>query len=806
MRIFTKTLCLVAALLLGGMNAWAEDEYTTLYERASVSDWVDTDKTDWNASSAVGIDATYGIGANANTTATYLSKTFSTTDKYKVKYVVDWTFACATGRTGNWNWIQFGDFLRIAINSTYNMQVSTDAGATWNATPLAKYSNATFTKRIEIIFDTQLKTIESFKWDGSDKTSLVSNTFSDASFNTVSTGFVRGGSVGWNLINYITTISVSQAKQAEAEEASYTINYKLGDEIVKTVASTSVAGAEITAETAIDGEGTYEGNHYLITADEAPSMTLVAGDNVLNVPVRAPYTATLSVTYQIAGVAQDPVVTNLTETDDKVCAWTYAYPLYVKSGDIYYVADATETFGEGGTFTDGQEIAKTVTYTNADEDVVFFQEAEAAAGTSYTYSNGADGYVAAQNKRDRGISVGTLPAGKYQFIANLTAANKRSLVIRQSTNDPLASVGTSKEDLTIGIKTADFKLEEETENLFINGANSGTEKSNQSENFDYVIIKNLGSTVDYTINYICDEVTINTVNGSDKEGTTINAETELTIDNQKYFAADGATTSITLAEGENILNVEMRKAYEYSVKVNLAYGDAVSTLVDSTVVEEESMTYYFPAHVKDGEILYQFESNNDPNYSSYFSSTISNVTKDITYTISYELVEGKCVFYAEGEDIEGAVKYATSTFAPRSSAGATGVLAAATITTLPKGVYNITARAIGKANNDMNIYTGSTEGTNILSFKTNTTGTVATSENFTLTEETAIVANGGYYTTSDNGYGFDYFYIMFDEVATAIQNVASQQTEKVIYNLQGQRIMKAQKGLNIINGKKVIVK
>ena len=73
---------------------------------------------------------------------------------------------------------------------------------------------------------------------------------------------------------------------------------------------------------------------------------------------------------------------NLVETDDKDCSWSYAYPLYVKSGNTYYIADNTNAFGEGGTFTDGEAINKTVTYTNVDKTIVFFAEAESAAGTS----------------------------------------------------------------------------------------------------------------------------------------------------------------------------------------------------------------------------------------------------------------------------------------------------------------------------------------------------------------------------------------------------------------------------------------
>ena len=41
--------------------------------------------------------------------------------------------------------------------------------------------------------------------------------------------------------------------------------------------------------------------------------------------------------------------------------------------------------------------------------------------------------------------------------------------------------------------------------------------------------------------------------------------------------------------------------------------------------------------------------------------------------------------------------------------------------------------------------------------------------------------------------------VTYNEIVTGIENA-------VIYNLNGQRVEKAQKGINIVNGKKVIIK
>ena len=41
---------------------------------------------------------------------------------------------------------------------------------------------------------------------------------------------------------------------------------------------------------------------------------------------------------------------------------------------------------------------------------------------------------------------------------------------------------------------------------------------------------------------------------------------------------------------------------------------------------------------------------------------------------------------------------------------------------------------------------------------------------------------------------------------TGIEQIATEQGDQKVYNLQGIRLNKAEKGINIINGKKVMVK
>jgi len=479
-------------MLCVGGSAWAQDTYETVYTRAAVSDWKETDKADWGGNSNLTIDATYGLYFNTTKPGSAYSatKSFEIEENAKVKYEVNWYTGNSTGRDSNYEYIKFGDKVCIGYNSNYRFYLSLTGSCAMTNDLSGSQNKTPGTSTITIIFNTATKKVESFFFRGTDITNKVADAL-EGNFNSLTFGLQRGGSTSnWGYPNGLVTVTVSQCKQT-VSIANYTINYKLGDAVVKTVSSSSVVGAEIDADMAIDGEGDYAGNHYVITADAVPSMTLVAGENVLNVPVRVPYTATLNVTTTINGTANVQSI-NLTESDTKSCAWSYAYPKYVKSGDIYYLCDAS-TFVFSGTFTDGQTIEQSVNYPTADESIIFYQEAESTASTNPDYSWGGSGHVAAQNARDRGISVGTLPAGNYTFTVNFTAANKRSLVIRQSTNDPLALVGTSNEDMTTGLKHANFTLSAETTGLWINGANSGEAKTNQSEDFDYVLISKMGS-------------------------------------------------------------------------------------------------------------------------------------------------------------------------------------------------------------------------------------------------------------------------------------------------------------------------
>lgn len=489
-QLLKLKMLLVAAALCVGASAWADD-YTSVYSRATVGEWTNDDITDWGGNTNLSINNDHGLYFETTkpSSAYSATKSFSISENAKVKYEVSWYVANSTGRDSNYEYIKFGDKVCIGYNSNYHFYLSLTGACAMTEDLTAQLKNPG-SSSITIIFNTATKEVESFLFRGTDITSKVAGSL-DGAFNSVTIGFQRGGSTSnWPYINGLETISVSQCEQV-VTITDFTINYKLGEETVKTVSSSSAVGATITADVAVDGEGTYEGNHYLITAADAPSMTLVAdaASNVLNVPVRAPYTATLNVTRNIGGEDQTPVVKNLTETDAKVCAWTYTYPMYVQKDGIYYVADETASFGESGVFTDGQVINKTVKYTNPDYSVVYFGEPNETEGTNTTYSNGSTGFITGGVvfSDNRVIRLGTLPAGEYHLITNVVGDANRNVVVGDCSDTsvfPTALVTIT----STGAYDETFTLDAATP-ISISGKQQSDTKFNQSATVDYILVK-----------------------------------------------------------------------------------------------------------------------------------------------------------------------------------------------------------------------------------------------------------------------------------------------------------------------------
>lgn len=481
----------------GGVKA--QDTYEEVYSRTT---WSETDVTDWGGNASLSINADRGLGAefalNTSAYTAYAEKTFSINDNSKIKYEVSWFITNSPADNANFAYIQFGDNIRLSWGNGYLFFLDTD-GKSSRTTQIEKGAKKTeYTRKIEIIFNTASKTVEKITWNNTDLTDKMPANIA-GNMNKVQFGISKGNSkkFTWTVPNYIKSIKVSEAKQ-KVTTANYTINYKYDGNIISTTNSEGIVGTDVNASSIVNDES---GNKYF-TKEVNPKFTLQASNNNFEVEVRKPYSAKFSLETLVNNESVSKTNSNLEETDDRTTEWFYVYSKYRNKDNKYYVADDITKFGETGSFKDGDDIQKTVSYSNEAKNVVFFKEAESVSGNNTQYSNGATGVVTAQNKRNRGIRVGVLKAGKYIFEGAITKNQKRSLVIREYIADPASNLSDEEKatvnanilnskifaTLSYATQSVEFTLDKETD-LIINGANAGTEKTNQSEDFDYVVVK-----------------------------------------------------------------------------------------------------------------------------------------------------------------------------------------------------------------------------------------------------------------------------------------------------------------------------
>lgn len=486
-NLFKSLLVAVMAIgALGGVNA--QDTYEEVYSRTT---WSETDITDWGGNASLGIDATYGLGFNV-ISGNSVEKTFTIAENSKIKYEVSWVVGNSVAYDNNFAYIQFGDNTRLSWGNKYYTYLDTN-GKSSKTTQVGKplQNRIAYTRNIEIIFNTASNTVEKITLDNTDLTDKMPTSIA-GSMNKICLGTIQGKKSNWPIQNYIKSIKVSEAKQ-KVTTANYTINYKYNGNIISTTNSEGIVGTDVNASSIVNDES---GNKYF-TKEVNPTFTLQASNNNFDVEVRKPYSANFSLETLVNNESVNKTNSNLEETDDRATEWSYVYSKYINKDNKYYVADDITKFGETGSFKDGDDIQKTVSYSNEAKDVVFFKEAESVSGNNTQYSNGATGVVTAQNKRNRGIRVGVLKAGKYIFEGAITKNNKRSLVIREYVEGTNEEIQASQIFATLSYATqsVEFTLDKETD-LIINGANAydyknnkDTEKTNQSEDFDYVVVK-----------------------------------------------------------------------------------------------------------------------------------------------------------------------------------------------------------------------------------------------------------------------------------------------------------------------------
>lgn len=316
--------------------------------------------------------------------------------------------------------------------------------------------------------------------------------------------------------------------------------------------------------------------------------------------------------YTINAVANGSVIkefangTGLTQDE----SYGVYIPKVVEYNNQFYVLDDSENANLDGyyaSYTMGTSNAtQEINYT-LDETIVGYTEGEGSGyrnvigSDNNSYSNGDyinnNGSGNPFNARNRGFSIGTLPAGNYQLVVYVVNSdNKRTVAIRNSADatTPVASV--KNDDKITGELTANFSLSDAT-SLIVNGANSTDEsKTLQCEEFDYVLIRK--APVAYTVKYMCGEEEIKAADATRTAiwGSTVtltDADKANIINGGTYvYTSDDANSVEIASDGTSVITVQFTQmafytqtdvteaaTWDWSVVTS---GNAYSQLTDDT--------------------------------------------------------------------------------------------------------------------------------------------------------------------------------------------------------------------------------
>ena len=257
------------------------------------------------------------------------------------------------------------------------------------------------------------------------------------------------------------------------------------------------------------------------------------------------------------------------------------------------------------------------------------------------------------------------------------------------------------------------------------------------------------TTYDYTVNWVCDGTTIKSAIRQGEKGASISLfdtdKAAFTESSQKYiYVSDDASEKTVADDGSTVVTVTVRKAevWNYTIQAVDESDVALGTISTGTVVEGESLYYYYPTFYLAGTDLLKSDIN-DKTYGRSVTPAGNNETYKVTYK---NKGIADVVFYKECEDIEGLTSVSAGNVPARCSNGK-GAMAesATTIATLAPGKYKMSGFAWG---NSGTVFTLTADETEVATFTTaSSTVNVSTSEEFVILKSTDIVlgaqGNGG---------------------------------------------------------------
>ena len=267
-------------------------------------------------------------------------------------------------------------------------------------------------------------------------------------------------------------------------------------------------------------------------------------------------------------------------------------------------------------------------------------------------------------------------------------------------------------------------------------------------------------TADYKVNYIYNGTPIRTDAGKTSVDAIVSAESSFWIDEVKYVLEGEQTTSMTIVEGTNILNVNVKECDTYAWTVKSSTG---ITLKSGNNYADESITTAYPEFCLDGATLYQMEKYDDSKKQYNVTFTLDTDNKEVI--INSSQIATNAIYYREGEDITGMSKCSGNNIGVRCSDSDAGTTQEAlTITTLPAGKYIISVGLYENSSNNYHTATFTVGSYELSHTCTAVNQNAKTFEEITLTEATDVIYSG----TTNPKNGLDYIYITQSSVPVTI--------------------------------------
>lgn len=251
----------------------------------------------------------------------------------------------------------------------------------------------------------------------------------------------------------------------EADQALYTVNWKKGDEIIKTDDTRmGEVDADIVLSESDDDPFWVSSKKYFYVSSDAEGKTVAAdGSTVVTITVREAETwnYTVHAINSTAGVINDNLASG-TVTEGESTSKIF-FPRFVLKGNTLYCSKTGATFYSTTLTPDGDNYVYDVTYNQTPvENVAFYSEGEDVAGV--TKGDNADrasmGKMAHTGGNDTYMEVTTLTPGKYQIYMRSQNANSASRAYNFKVGENVVFTGSFANGTNTDAHSEEFAVNE----------------------------------------------------------------------------------------------------------------------------------------------------------------------------------------------------------------------------------------------------------------------------------------------------------------------------------------------------------